>query len=58
MIQFPERKSPLTDDVYKSLVNIHECAKTELENARRKEYVAWKKILEYENEHFQTNHPV
>ncbi len=58
MIQYPENKSHLTDDVYKYLVKESEYAKAELERAKAKDYEAWKKVLQYENEHFGTNHPV
>jgi hypothetical protein len=58
MIQYAENKSPLIDDVYQYLVKDYEYAKAELDKARQKEYAAWKKILEHENKHFGTNHPV
>lgn len=51
-----EKKNHMTDDVYKYLVKEFEYARSELERARNKDYEAWKKMLQYENEHFGSKH--
>ena len=49
---------PNNDDTYKRMIKEYKFEKEKAQEAKNREYLAWKKILIYENEHFGTKHNI